>query len=98
MNFQIPAIHPALPGHFPGHPVVPGVLILDRVLEAVADNPQDYRVLGIRKLKFLRPLLPAQACEVVLATARDGRLRFECLQDGERIAEGNLLVSTETAV
>jgi len=27
--------HPSLPGHFPGNPVVPGVVILEEVLEAI---------------------------------------------------------------
>jgi len=35
VQFTIPADHPSLPGHFPGNPVVPGVLVLDRVLDAV---------------------------------------------------------------
>ena len=35
MQFSIPADHPSLPGHFPGQPIVPGVVVLERVLEAV---------------------------------------------------------------
>ena len=35
MQFIISADHPSLPGHFPGHPIVPGVVLLDRVLEAI---------------------------------------------------------------
>ena len=35
MNFVIESDHPALPGHFPGRPVVPGVVVLDRVLAAI---------------------------------------------------------------
>lgn len=35
MDFVVPHDHPCLPGHFPGRPVVPGVVVLDHVLQAV---------------------------------------------------------------
>ena len=34
-QFSIPFEHPALPGHFPGQPVVPGVVILEAVQTAI---------------------------------------------------------------
>ncbi len=34
-HFEIAADHPCLPGHFPGRPVVPGVVVLDHVLAAI---------------------------------------------------------------
>lgn len=92
MQFSINADHPALPGHFPGKPIVPGVVMLDHIIAAVAAEFPAYQVNGIRKLKFLQPLLPDQTCAVQLAEVREGRLRFECSQAGERIAEGNLLL------
>jgi 3-hydroxyacyl-[acyl-carrier-protein] dehydratase len=98
MQMSIATDHPALPGHFPGNPIVPGVVMLDHILDAVAAALPAYRVTGIRKLKFLRPLLPAQQCDVQLADVREGRLRFECLHAGERIAEGNLLVEDSLIV
>lgn len=91
MQFSITTDHPALPGHFPGNPMVPGVVMLDYILEAIAATLPAYRVTGIRKLKFLRPLA-ATVCDVQLADVRDGRLRFACLQAGQRIAEGHLTV------
>ncbi|HQQ73772.1 MAG TPA: hypothetical protein PK031_01335 [Pseudomonadales bacterium] len=91
MQFSITTDHPALPGHFPGNPMVPGVVILDHILDTVAAALPAYRVTGIRKLKFLRPLA-ATVCDVQLADVREGRVRFECLQAGERIAEGSLLL------
>ena len=99
MQFSINADHPALPGHFPGNPIVPGVVILDYILAAVTAALPAYQVSGVRKLKFLRTLLPNQTCDVEvgaiqLSEMRDGRLRFVCLQAGERIAEGNLLLET----
>ena len=35
MQFVVAPDHPSLPGHFPGRPLVPGVVLLDRVLEAI---------------------------------------------------------------
>lgn len=98
MQMLIATDHPALPGHFPGNPIVPGVVILDHILDAVAAAFPAQCVTGIRKLKFLRPLTAAQACDVQLAEIRAGRLRFECLQAGERIAEGSLLVADSPTV
>jgi 3-hydroxyacyl-[acyl-carrier-protein] dehydratase len=93
MQISISADHPALPGHFPGNPIVPGVVLVDHILDAVAAAFPAHHVTGIRKLKFLRPLLPAQQCDVQLANISAGRLRFECLLAGERIAEGSLIIA-----
>lgn len=95
MRFTIPADHPSLAGHFPGRPVVPGVLVLDRVLDAIeasAGMPHD----GLRlpQVKFLQPLLPMQEARVELeAAAADAspRWRFKVLRDDSLIATGEVV-------
>ena len=44
----ISANHPSLPGHFPGAPLVPGVLILDEVLAALRDKHNGCQLTAIR--------------------------------------------------
>src|SRR3546814_12694558 len=56
--------HPAVPGHFPGRPIVPGVVILDRVLDAIEAAHGPLGALRLPQVKFLRPLLPGQAAWV----------------------------------
>ncbi len=88
----IPADHPALIGHFPGNPIVPGVVILDEILQALADWRVDGRLLSMPTVKFLAPLRPEQAFTIRLVDAGSGRVRFECLrEDGQPVAQGLLV-------
>ena len=63
----IRANHPSLPGHFPGAPLVPGVVILDEVIAALAEWRQNSQLNGIRIVKFLAPLRPDQAFTIFLS-------------------------------
>ena len=73
----IPADHPVLQGHFPGAPVVPGVVILDRVEQAIRDWLPAARIARIVECKFLTPLRPEQTFGVELTRNGDW-VRFEC--------------------
>lgn len=85
------ASHPALPGHFPGHPVIPGVLLLDAVVNALpAQVGGAVRVTGFPAIKFLAPLLPERDFEVALAVKRPGQASFELLAGGDKIASGTV--------
>jgi len=86
----IDAAHPALPGHFPSQPIVPGVVLLDSVVAALAGL--DITVTGVRKLKFLAPLPPGEPVELVLGTIKGDSLRFKLHDRASEtlIAEGNL--------
>lgn len=75
----IDAGHPALPGHFPGQPVVPGVVLLDRL--AVLLERHGAALAGIGEVKFLAPLLPARTA--TLAVHREGTgVRFQLTGEG----------------
>ena len=91
----IRANHPTLPGHFPGAPVVPGVVILDEVLAALIEWRQDSQLIGIRLVKFLAPLPPEQVFTISLS-ARNQRavaVNFCCRAEDRVIVEGQLEVA-----
>jgi 3-hydroxymyristoyl/3-hydroxydecanoyl-(acyl carrier protein) dehydratase len=87
--------HPSLPGHFPGTPVVPGVVLLNEILVELQRQLPGLQLAGIKKLKFLRMLLPERAFTVEFADATSSGLRFKCWQDGEVLAEGNLALHSK---
>lgn len=66
MNFVVAADHPCLPGHFPDRPLVPGVVLLERVVEAVQAQHGALPALRLPQVKFLQPLLPGQTARVEL--------------------------------
>jgi 3-hydroxymyristoyl/3-hydroxydecanoyl-(acyl carrier protein) dehydratase len=82
--------HPALPGHFPGHPVVPGVLLLGHVLAALARRAGPVRLVAIPQAKFLGPLAPGEACAIEFPMLASGEARFECRCGARTIARGTL--------
>jgi len=83
--------HPSLPGHFPGNPVVPGVVILGQVLDAIrADERASICVLEARTVKFHSPLQPNKQLCIAL-NPRDGENRdFSCREGTTLIASGQL--------
>jgi 3-hydroxyacyl-[acyl-carrier-protein] dehydratase len=94
-EFAIPADHPCLPGHFPGQPIVPGVVVLDRVLTAIEAQHGVLGALRMPQVKFLQPLLPEQAARIELQPLSDAldappRWRFRVLRDDTLIASGEV--------
>ena len=93
MQFSIPSGHPGLPGHFPGRPIVPGVVLVERVLEAIEAVHGPIGALRLPQVKFARPLLPGEDARIELVSvgASDGlRWRFRVVH-----ADGGLLASGE---
>ena len=63
-DFRVPASHPALPGHFPGRPIVPGVLLLDHVIETLQQATGGC-VDVVREAKFRSALQPEEEAHVL---------------------------------
>lgn len=95
-RFTVPASHPALPGHFPGRPVVPGVVLLAHVQAAIEAAHGPLPAFRLPQVKFLRPLLPGEPALVELEHVDDAsgpRWRFRVLRE----ADGAVLASGEFA-
>ena len=91
----VPAAHACLPGHFPGRPIVPGVLLLEYVLDAARHwRGPGSRLAGLPSVKFLSPLLPEERFDIRLED--DGpRIRFTCTAGPRLLAQGSLTLAAE---
>ena len=88
---SIPSHHPAIAGHFPGHPVVPGALILEYVFSTSMESYVD--VAGIVKLvqvKFIMPILPDQLFHISLDKKDNNRIAFIVTIDDHIFVKGIL--------
>jgi 3-hydroxymyristoyl/3-hydroxydecanoyl-(acyl carrier protein) dehydratase len=88
-SFTVPPDHPALAGHFPGRPVVPGVVLLDEVAAAIRGATPGVRIARLAGVKFHAPLEPG--CPVIVSWARRGprSIAFSCRTD-RLVAAGTL--------
>lgn len=91
LSFSVPPGHPALAGHFPGRPIVPGVVLLDHALDALGIAlGQRFDACRIDSAKFLSPVAPGEALDVAYETAASGAIRFTIRAGARAVASGSL--------
>ncbi|MDO9597416.1 MAG: hypothetical protein Q7J47_06830 [Azoarcus sp.] len=89
---EIPADHPAFAGHFPDHPIVPGVVLVDAAARAIAaafglGEP----CWQIGSVKFVRPVGPGEALRLSWkAPAASGAIALSIDTAGQPVASGTL--------
>ena len=83
---RIESTHPSLPGHFPGDPIVAGVVLLDHI--AACLEGAGHTLVRLHAVKFLAPLRPGETA--ALAFSGDARrLRFRIERAGAPILHGD---------
>jgi len=94
---------PYFPGHYPGQPIMPGVLILEAMaqvggiaLSGGEERPEKIPLLaGVEKARFRRPVTPGDRLEIETTVARVrgnmGKIESVAWVDGKVVAEAELL-------
>ncbi len=73
LTARIPAASPLFTGHFPGHPILPGIAHLALVTRALGDwQGREVELAGVRSLKLRRPVGPGATLAVRLSAIGDG--------------------------
>ena len=90
MYFVIEPDHPSLPGHFPGRPLVPGVVLLDRVVAAIEAAHGPLGPLRLPQVKFVQPMSPGEQARIELE-GDTPRWRFRILRDETLLASGEVV-------
>lgn len=87
----IAADHPAFTGHFPGAPIVPGVVLLDEVLHAIGIAlGADLSACQISSAKFLSPARPGEPVQVQFEALANGSVRFDVISNERKVATGSV--------
>ena len=99
---HIPVDHPAFAGHFPGAPIVPGVVLLDAVVYAAREHLALQltgsleggrgEVCQISTAKFLSPVGPGETLTISCATSASGSIRFDISSGNRKVAMGTLVL------
>jgi beta-hydroxyacyl-ACP dehydratase FabZ len=95
---------PFFQGHFPGHPIMPGVLLVEAMaqvggmlLMGSVDDPKDKVVyfMSLDKVKFRRPVVPGDQVrfelEMLQIKGRRCRMRGEGFVEGKKVVEAEMM-------
>jgi 3-hydroxyacyl-[acyl-carrier-protein] dehydratase len=105
-SLPIAANHPAYRGHFPGQPVLPGVVLLDAVVHELQCSDREGRAgwargwaqrWTINSAKFHSPVRPGEALTFEHETLPDGSVRFAIRTADRAVASGTLAPSRRPA-
>lgn len=93
---EIPVDHASFAGHFPGRPIVPGVVLLDAA-QRVIESENNLALIGIAVAKFHSPVTPGETLILDYAVS-DTMARFEIRCGTRKIADGRftVLVTSKT--
>ena len=92
IHWTVPADHPALAGHFPGAPILPGVVLLDTALHAItAATGIALDVCEINSVKFLGPAGPGENLVIRHMFSAGGTIRFDIVAGMRKIASGSIV-------
>ena len=90
-QLQFPESEPFFKGHFPGRPVVPGVMLIDKAVGAARGMlGRDAVLEGIGKVKFSNPVLPGETVALCLERRGETDVAYSFLKGETACASGVL--------
>ncbi len=91
---EIPAASALFAGHFPGHPILPGIAHLALARQGLSEIlGREIELAAVRSLKLRRTLVPGEPAELrVSAPGEDGATRFEVRCGGAVASQGTVEV------